>query len=63
MDLKFRKIHFDSRMKSSGTHSQFEYNLAEPFDTPEGTICYVDNVSIPHTWYSVDSWNQNMYVA
>ena len=36
MDLKFRKVHIDSRFKSSGTHSDFEYTLAETFPENSG---------------------------
>ena len=63
MDLKFRKIHIDSRFKSSGTHSDFEYELAETFDCPEGTICYLDNAVIPMSWNTIDSTNQYLYIA
>ena len=63
MDLKFRKIHIDSRFKSSGTHSDFEYTLAEMFDCPEGTICYLDNAVIPMSWNTIDSTNQYLYIA
>ena len=62
-ELKFTKIHIDSRFKESGTHSSFQYTLAEPFNTPEGCVVYVDNVSIPHSWYSVDAWNNSLYIA
>ena len=51
--LKFRKVHVDSRMKSSGTHSSFSFDLKETFDTPEGTVCYCDNALIPHSWQTV----------
>ena len=63
MELKFVKCHIDSRFKESGTHSSFQYTLAEPFNTPEGCVVYVDNVSIPHSWYSVDVWNNSLYIA
>ena len=63
MDLKFRKVHIDSRFKSSGTHSDFEYTLAEMFDCPEGTICYLDNAVIPMSWNTIDSTNQYLYIA
>ena len=63
MDLKFRKVHIDSRFKSSGTHSDFEYELAETFDCPEGTICYLDNAVIPMSWNTIDSTNQYLYIA
>ena len=62
-ELKFRKIHIDSRFKSSGTHSQFEYNLTEAMDTPENTYCFCDNVCIPHSFNSVDASNQYLYLA
>jgi hypothetical protein len=61
--LKFRKIHVDSRLRSSGTNSDFEYSLSEPFNTPEGTICYIDNVVLPHSWQSVDNTNNWLYLA
>jgi hypothetical protein len=50
-------------MKSSGTHSSFQFPLAEPFDTPEGTVCFVDDVSIPFSWFSVDETNKYLYIA
>jgi hypothetical protein len=63
MDLKLRKIHIDSRFKATGTHSDFEYELAETFDCPEGTICYVDNACIPMSWNTIDTTNQYLYIA
>ena len=63
MDLKFRKIHIDSRFKATGTHSDFEYTLAETFDLPEGAICYVDNACIPMSWNTIDTTNQYLYIA
>jgi hypothetical protein len=63
MDLKFRKIHIDSRFKKIGGHSDFEYELAETFDCPEGTICYVDNACIPMSWNTIDTTNQYLYIA
>ena len=61
--LKFRKIHVDSRLRSSGTHSAFDYSLAETFDTPEGCVAYIDNVVLPHSWSSVDDTNNWLYIA
>ena len=53
MELKFRKVHIDSRFRAAGGHSDFQYELAEPFDCPEGTITYMDNAVIPMSWDSV----------
>ena len=63
MELKFRKVHIDSRFKAAGTHSDFDYELAEPFDCPDGTICYVDNAVIPMSWNTIDTTNQYLYIA
>ena len=61
--LKFRKVHIDSRLRSSGTHSAFDYSLNETFDTPEGCVAYIDNVVLPHSWSSVDNTNNWLYIA
>ena len=63
MELKFRKVHIDSRFKASGQNSDFDYELAEPFDCPDGTICYVDNAVIPMSWNTIDTTNQYLYIA
>ena len=63
MDLKFRKIHIDSRFRSTGSHSDFTYETAEPFSCPEGCICYLDNAVIPMSWDSVGEHNRFLYLA
>ena len=50
-------------MKSSGTHSNFRFDLKVTFDTPEGCIVYCDNASVPHSWQSIDQTNRNLYLA
>ena len=63
MELKFRKVHIDSRFRAAGGHSDFQYELAEPFDAPEGAICYMDNAVIPMSWDSVGEHNKYLYLA
>jgi len=63
MELKFRKVHIDSRFRATGSHSDFTYELAEPFDCPDGTICYMDNAVIPMSWDSVGEHNKYLYLA
>ena len=63
MELKFRKVHIDSRFRSTGSHSDFQYELAEPFDCLDGTICYLDNAVIPMSWDSVGEHNKFLYLA
>ena len=63
MELKLRNIHIDSRFRSTGSHSDFQYELAEPLDCPGGTICYMDNAVIPMSWDSVGEHNKYLYLA
>ena len=63
MELKFRKVHIDSRFRATGDNSDFQYELAEPFDCPDGTICYMDNAVIPMSWDSVGEHNKFLYLA
>ena len=63
MELKFRKIHVDSRFRSTGSHSDFTYELAETFDCPDGCICFLDNAVIPMSWDSVGEHNRFLYLA
>ena len=63
MELKFRKVHIDSRFRAAGDNSNFQYELAEPFDCPDGTICYLDNAVIPMSWDSVGEHNKYLYLA
>jgi hypothetical protein len=62
-ELKFRTVHFDSRLRSSGTNSNFTYQLSESFTTPENTICYIDSVSVPHSWNTISADNNTLYLA
>ncbi len=62
-ELKFRKLHIDSRLRSSGTNSEFDYSLGETFATPENCVCWVDAVVLPHSWSSIDDSNKYLYVA
>ena len=62
-ELKFRTLYFDSRLRSSGTNSDFEYQLSESFTTPENTICYIDSISVPHSWNTISEDNNTLYLA
>ena len=36
--------------------------LKEPLDLPDNTACYVDDISIPHTWRTIESHNNKFYI-
>ena len=62
---KIRKVYVDSRYKSndSKSNSGFKFDLKEALDLPDHTVCYIDDISIPHTWYTIEEHlNNTLYV-
>ena len=59
--LKFKKVYIDSSFKISGTSSEFTVDLPETVQLEENMLCQIHEVSIPHSWYSINSTNNNLY--
>ena len=59
--LKFKKVYIDSSFKVSGTSSEFTIDLPETVQLEENMLCQIHEVSIPHSWYSINSTNNNLY--
>ena len=51
-ELPITKVYVDSRLRASGTSSNFTFELAESITLPKGSVCYVDNIQVPHSWYT-----------
>ena len=62
---KIKKVYVDSRFKTndSVSNSDFKYELKEQIELPDNTVCYVDDISIPHSWYSVEDYNNKLYIG
>ena len=54
--LPIKKIYIDTRFKSndSRSHSEFNIDLPTTLLMPEDTGFYIDDVCIPHAWYTVN---------
>ena len=54
-----KKAYVDSRFRTRGSNSDsdFKIELKEALDLPCNTVCYVDDISIPHTWRTIESHN------
>ena len=52
--LPFEKVIVDSRTASSGNGSSFEVTLPETLHLPYNAVCYVTDVAISHSFYTVD---------
>ena len=62
---KVRKVYVDSRFrtKDSISNSDFKLELKEAIDLPDNTVCYVDDISIPHSWHTIEeNRNNTLYI-
>ena len=62
--IPIRKVYIDSRFKTkdSKSNSEFKYELAESVELPDKCVCFVDDLIIPVSWYSIDENSKNIYV-
>ena len=60
---KIQKVYIDSIYKTNGSisNSDFKLELQRELDLPDNTVCYTDDTSIPHSWYSIDL-NSRLYI-
>ena len=59
--LKFKKVYIDSSYKVSGTSSDFTIDLPETVQLEDNMLCQIHEVSVPHSWYSINNTNNNLY--
>ena len=61
---KIKKVYIDSRYKTndSVSNSDFKFELKEQIEVPDNTVCYIDDISIPHSWYTVEEYNNKLYI-
>jgi hypothetical protein len=64
MSLPVKKIYLDSRMKTidSNSDSDLKFELSQSSTLPKNTTCFIDDITIPHSWYNVDVTNNRLYV-
>ena len=61
---EIKKAYVDSKLRTRDSNSDgdFKLELKEPLDLPDNTVCYVDDISIPHTWGTIESHNNKFYI-
>ena len=57
-----RKLYIDSRYRSSGSHSDFTYQLAQSIEVPHGMVAVIDTLSVPNIFMTVDGTRNKLYV-
>ena len=58
-----RRIYIDSRFRTSGTDSDFTYDLPRSIEVPDNTIAFVDSVLLPNVFTSLNENNNRLYVS
>ena len=51
-----------SRNNDSESNSGFKFELNQALDLPDNTVCYVEDISIPHAWRTIESHNNQFYI-
>lgn len=65
MTLPLKKLYIDSSFRNSlnDDPNNFTIDLKESLNFEENTKMYADDISIPHTWYSVqEDYNNILYI-
>ena len=61
--LTYKKVYVNSKYRTPNSRgiSDFQIELRETFEIPDGTIMQVHELAIPNTWYSINENNRNLY--
>ena len=61
---KIKKACVDSRFRTrdSNSDSDFKFELKEALDLPDNTVCYIGDISIPHTWRTIESHSNGFFI-
>ena len=57
-----RKLYIDSRYRSSGSHSDFTFQLAQSIEMPHGWVALIDNIQIPNVFLTCDGNRNQLYL-
>ena len=62
--LPVKKIYVDSKYKTadSKSDSNFKFQLPQTCYMPDDTKFFISDVCIPHSWYSINSFNCKLYL-
>jgi hypothetical protein len=63
--IKFKKIYFDTKYKTpdSKSTSDFKVELPETLFFENNSVFYIDDIAIPHSWYSIEDFNNKLYIS
>ena len=59
-----KNMYIDSRYKTSDSiyNSDLTFEMKEGLDLPDNTVCYIDDITIPHTWCTIETYSNQLYI-
>jgi hypothetical protein len=63
--LPIKKIYIDSKYKTkdSISNANFKITLPQTITFGPNSVFYIDEVAIPHSWYTVEDFNSKLYLS
>ena len=63
--LPIKKIYIDSKYKTkdSISNANFKITLPQTITFGSNSVFYIDEVAIPHSWYTVEDFNSKLYLS
>ena len=62
---KIKKVYVDSGNKTNDrvSNSDFKFEVKEALGLPDNTVSHVDDILIPHTWFTIGrNMNNTLYI-
>ena len=61
---KIKKVYIDSRYKTndSVSNSDFKFEIKDALDLADNAVCFIEDIGIPHTWYTIENYNNKVYI-
>ena len=61
---KVKRNYIDSRYKTNDSvgNTGFTFGIKEALGLGDNTVCFIDDICIPHTWYTIDAYNNKLYI-
>ena len=61
---RVKKVYVNSSYETDGSVSDtdFKFEIREAWDLGDNTVCNIDDISIPHTWYTIGNYNNQLCI-
>ena len=49
------------KTKDSASNNDFTFEMKEAIDLPDNRVRHIDDISISHSWYTIEDYNNILY--